>query len=203
MMMFCDIMRPKKAKERRRTMCKRAVMTIRNTVYNIDNVDKAAKLILFDYKTKTSVPIVKILNDAGFRILLQELPSNTGGYIMMSGNYSEKFGSDKIIVLNNSNPANRRRFTLAHEFGHFLLDPKAKDVFEFYDAYETDDDESPTEQLVNKFAAELLMPSKLFSKKYNEMKKKKMDIYDICIALTEFFEVPYKAVTTRIAELGL
>lgn len=184
-------------------MCKKAVMTIKNTDYNIDNVDKAANLILSDYKTKTSVPIVKILNDAGFRILLQELPQNTGGYIMISDNYSEKFGSDKIIVLNNSNSPNRRRFTLAHEFGHFLLDPKAKGVFEFYDAYETDDDDSPTEQLVNKFAAELLMPNKIFSKKYNELKKKKIDIYDIYIALAEFFEVPYKAVKRRVSELGL
>ena len=146
-------------------MCKKAVLKIKSNNYNTENVYEAANLILSDYKTKTSVPIVKILNEAGFRILLQELPQNINGYIMMNGNHFEKFGSDKIIVLNNSNSANRRRFTLAHEFGHFLLDPNAKNVVEFYDAYETDDDNSPTEQLVSKFAAELLMPSKLFSKK--------------------------------------
>ena len=198
-----DIMRHKKTEVRRRKMCKKAVMTIRSTEYTMDDIDKAVNLILSDYKTTSSVPIVKILNDAGFRILLQDLPKNTGGYIMMNGDCLERFGSDKIIVLNNSNNANRRRFTLAHEFGHFLLDPNARNVSEFYDAHETDDDNDSTEQLVSKFAAKLLMPDKLFSKKYNALKKKNIEFYDICIALMDFFEVPYKAVTKRIIELGL
>lgn len=52
-------------------------------------------------------------------------------------------GMKPVIVLNQSRPADRKRFSLAHEFGHVVLHPFP------YDAMEKE---------ANEFAAELLMP---------------------------------------------
>ncbi|MBR9840263.1 MAG: ImmA/IrrE family metallo-endopeptidase [Rhodobacteraceae bacterium] len=53
-------------------------------------------------------------------------------------------GMNPVIVLNQSRPADRKRFSLAHEFGHVVLHAFP------YDAMEKE---------ANEFAAELLMPS--------------------------------------------
>lgn len=186
-----------------RIVCREAVKRIRTNDYNIDNVNDAAALILNDYNVTSAIPIVKIINDAGFNIFLQNLPKKIGGYIAMDGELEEKFGSDKIIVLNNSNNGFRRRFTLAHEFGHYLLDPDARKVSKYYNAFELDGDESDTEKLVNRFAAELLMPSEQFIKKYNYEKDHTQDYYEIAQNLSKHFQVPPTAVERRYGELNI
>lgn len=52
-------------------------------------------------------------------------------------------GMKPVIVLNSNRPADRKRFSLAHEYGHVILHPFP------YDAMEKE---------ANEFAAELLMP---------------------------------------------
>lgn len=52
-------------------------------------------------------------------------------------------GMKPVVVLNRSRPADRRRFSLAHEYGHVVLHPYPYDGME---------------QEANEFAAELLMP---------------------------------------------
>ena len=59
---------------------------------------------------------------------------------------------DWVITLNSSHPASRRRFTVAHELGHIVLDHEA--------TLPTDEVERATlEAQANAFAAELLMPA--------------------------------------------
>lgn len=67
-----------------------------------------------------------------------------------------------IRVSDKINNVGRRRFTIAHEFGHFILHVKAGESFHC-----TDDDiaawyeqQKPMEHSANLFAAELLMPTK-------------------------------------------
>ena len=195
------ILNPKKC-VRRISMCKAAVKEIRGKYYNISNVHEAAKLILNDYSEDSITPIVKIINDAGFKIYLQELPRNIGGYIVLSDEIKDKFGTDKIIVLNNSNNTKRRRFTLAHEFGHFLIDPNARNVIEYYNAFEDDNSEDENERIISRFAAELLMPKGDFIRKRNEIEKDIDDFYEVVQKLSEYFQVPTKAIKKRFEEVA-
>lgn len=57
-----------------------------------------------------------------------------------------------VIGYNQNNNYFRKRFTIAHELGHFLLKHLAKEhEINFYD-------KTPQEREANQFAAELLMP---------------------------------------------
>ena len=59
---------------------------------------------------------------------------------------------DWVITLNNSEPASRRRFTLAHELGHIVLDHETTATLDEHER-------STLEEQSNVFAAELLMPA--------------------------------------------
>ncbi len=74
------------------------------------------------------------------------------GVLVVEGNFGEAdidgvtlrpAGMMPVIVLNQSRPADRKRFSLAHEYGHVVLHPYP------YEAMEKE---------ANEFAAELLMP---------------------------------------------
>lgn len=193
--------------EKRKKMCKKIVSEIRNNNYNINNVRSAAELLLNEYKVKNNVeipiPIVKIINDAGFSIFRQDLPTDMGGYIVISDDVEEKFGNDKIIVVNENEKVSRQRFSLAHEFGHFLLDPNAKNVAEYYDAFERDDNKTDLEKMIDRFAAELLIPADNFKRRYVAVKDKYIDNYDLFKDLACYFDVPPIAIQKRFLEVGI
>jgi len=187
-------------KERRRKMCKKAVVEIRN-VNNITAHDAAVKL-LEEYKGEFPIPIIKIVKDAGFSVYIQDLPRNIGGYIVVDADLEKKFNTDKIIVVNESENTKRRRFTVAHEFGHYLFDFKSGR--EFANAFENDNtSSSQKEKKANAFAAELLMPQEEFSDKFRKLKETNISEFDIISALSEYFLTPLKAVEKRINEIGL
>lgn len=193
--------------EKRKKMCKINVSEIRNKIYDINNVHNAAELLLNEYKTKNNieipVPIVKIINDAGFSIFKQDLPIDMGGYIVISDDVEEKFGNDKIIVVNENEKTSRQRFSLAHEFGHYLLDPDARNVAEYYDAFERDDNKTVLEKMIDRFAAELLIPADEFKKRYNAVKNDYSDTYDLFKELARYFDVPPIAIQKRFPEVGI
>ncbi|HEX2859228.1 MAG TPA: ImmA/IrrE family metallo-endopeptidase [Alphaproteobacteria bacterium] len=67
-----------------------------------------------------------------------------------------------IIAVNSLNHPNRRRFTIAHELGHFVLHNEALHVDRSFSIKHRDATSSlaidPEEIEANRFAAELLMP---------------------------------------------
>lgn len=103
------------------------------------------------------------------------------------------------IVINKYHSLVRRRFTLAHEFAHFILHKnflkqgnKIEDGILFrLDSANTNAQETQA----NQFAAELLMPKKIFD---DEIKKgnKKVE------TLADFFQVSYSAIKYRAFKLG-
>jgi Zn-dependent peptidase ImmA (M78 family) len=102
------------------------------------------------------VPVdpVAIARRAGLRVTDAELDDNTMGALV------KKPGQDPTIIINANDGENRRRFTCAHEIGHYI---KRSDQAEEYttadlrsslSAAGTDEDEI----YANEFAACLLMP---------------------------------------------
>ena len=99
------------------------------------------------------------------------------------------------ILFNDREPEVRRRFTIAHELGHFVLqhghafrDPNKNFSIGNYD---------PREVAANKFAVELLMPE-VAVRQFVEKEK----VYDAQV-LADRFGVSLTALRFRLENLGL
>lgn len=80
-----------------------------------------------------------------------------------SDGFVTKIGDKKAIYLNESKGTiQRRRFTLAHELGHIVLDHPINPII--YRNSEVDENQSPTEIQANIFARDLLMPAGVLAK---------------------------------------
>lgn len=100
------------------------------------------------------------------------------------------------IIINSNDPANRQRFTLAHEIAHFILhrDMLGHGVTDrgLYRSNLSDN----TERQANRYAATLLMPAPLVRKKYAEG-------HQSAHGLAGIFHVSPAAAGIRMKELGL
>lgn len=83
-----------------------------------------------------------------------ELDDNVSGMLV------KKPGNDPEILLNKDDSRNRKRFTAAHELGHYVRRSERPDQYEYVD-YRDERSSSGTaeeERFANAFAANLLMP---------------------------------------------
>lgn len=81
----------------------------------------------------------------------------------MWGFYSKDVYGFPLIVINVNNKfEGRKRFTLAHELGHYFLHNEFLEI-------DTDGEKSSGERVVDAFAQELLVPSNYFRKYYDEI----------------------------------
>ena len=80
-----------------------------------------------------------------------------------SDGFVTKIGGKKAIYLNEQKgTTQRRRFTLAHELGHIVLNHSINPVI--YRNSEVDDGQKPEEVQANIFARDLLMPAGVLAK---------------------------------------
>lgn len=147
------------------------------------------------------VPIVDILNSIGFNIYVGRLPENLSGLICITPDFKEKYKTDRIITIADKDAIGRQRFTLAHEFAHFLLDFNENKDFQYADAYDIDKSDEECESIPSRFAAEFLMPKDMFIKRYEELKESGETLYNITSQLATDFNVSYKAVIKRFGEI--
>ena len=66
---------------------------------------------------------------------------------------------ERTIYVNKNHSSNRKRFTIAHEIGHFLHNHKNKIKYR-NNSYAYDTEEMIEERVANDFSANLLMPKK-------------------------------------------
>jgi Zn-dependent peptidase ImmA (M78 family) len=87
----------------------------------------------------------------------------------VSGAISKDPGEDPVIILNSADSKNRRRFTCAHEIGHFVLQKDARN-YEYIDFRDeaSSSGQLEEERFANQFAAALLMPEALVTKMVDE-----------------------------------
>lgn len=109
--------------------------------------------------------------------------------------------SKNIIYINTFQTEEKQVFIAAHEYGHYL-----KVADKINEKCGTDID---NERIVNRFAAELLMPRDLFKQffiekyKDNLKNKKEFSLIDSIVATMDKFSVPYNSVVIRLVEIGL
>jgi Zn-dependent peptidase ImmA (M78 family) len=117
---------------------------------------EAAKKILDRFGSKIPIGIDEIIKAHGLEVFEDdEMAPSISGILMIKG---ESVGA----MVNLFHPEVRKRFTLAHELGHYLLHRRKKILFvdEFAVMYRGSGhaDIDPMEVEANVFAAALLMP---------------------------------------------
>lgn len=109
---------------------------------------KAKKENLYITAENFAIDLEKIANILGLNIIPKDLDDDISGYLEKNN-----------IFINKNHKENRKRFTIAHEIGHFLY--KHQDNIKFRQAISTyTEEELIEEKLANNFSANLIMPEK-------------------------------------------
>lgn len=162
-------------------------------------------------KIKAEYEIVnEIIRDDVFSILQGLNNCNVLYYPLddeVDGCHIEKMVNGKpeqFVFINTSKPREKQAFGAAHELGHiWRVDEKIKDALP--------GEVIKCEDVVNRFAAELLMPETHFNKAIEGYLKKigyrgpkitKEKLLGLMAYLMNYFFVPYMAVLYRFNELG-
>ena len=186
---------------------KKFLEILRKRPKDIKDMPARAQDVLDFFKIKnfsSGVPIVGILSNLEFGIFQSNLePSSLSAYIAVDPKFESVFGASKITCVNVNDNAGHKRFALAHELGHYIFDFDDNKMISYYNTYFVNQEEDSQGELrVNQFAANLLMPAKIFMEKYNEYKKLQSKA-DIVKALCKYFIVSPTAVLKRFSELGV
>jgi Zn-dependent peptidase ImmA (M78 family) len=158
--------------------------------------------------TEPEVPVEKIARRHGIEIRSQ--PIDEEG---VSGFLARRPGQAAIIGVNSNQPEKRRRFTVAHELGHFFLHGEQGQQEVHVDrthqfsvklrspASSRGDDIEEVE--ANLFAAELLMPTRFIEHDFARQSIDLSDDDEAAAALAERYGVSTQAMSIRLAYLGL
>lgn len=144
------------------------------------------------------VNVNKVAKKLGIRIDPEDLDNHISGYILMKKGIAN-------IGLNRNHPQVRQRFTIAHEIGHYKLHSYVPLFIDEYKGAIYRSKEIPQnykmEKEANAFAASLLMPSELISKKLNLLDE--ILSYDQKVEImSKDFNVSEQAMDYRLRDLG-
>lgn len=134
-------------------------------------------------------------NDVGLRVFYLRLPSRIAGMFT----YSDELGG--CIAINSAHPEERRRWSLAHEYGHFLTNRFRPEISIMF-AYERT---PASERLGDGFASAFLIPASGLRRKFNDiarLRKGKITAADLC-RIAHYYFVSVEALTRRLEALRL
>lgn len=168
-----------------------------NVVHMVSTAQKIAAEVFSTVWKKEGFPVdpITIARRLGIQVLETDLPENVSGAL-----FQDK-GKDPIIVIHEADSDQRKRFTCAHELGHYFLrlqNPEVAD--DEYNHLDLRDDNSTKgtnldEVFANEFAANLLMPKEHVKGHYNK--------YGSRLRASLLFGVSELAMTYRLKNLGL
>lgn len=151
-----------------------------------------ARKLLDDYciEDPSELIIERIANAEG--LIIQELEfDNAVGKIHFSRN------TGLITIKKNIEDESQKRFTIAHEMGHFFNERGNNETF-IIDDLSSIYNPSEREKAANEFAAEFLMKSEWFT---DFTRGKKLNI-DLLKETASYFRVSLSAAALRYAEIG-
>jgi len=185
-----------------------------NKKSHLQYIENKALEILDKYKLgkKAPVDIFKVAKKIGLEVYGDTLNEDISGILFI-----EK-GQGKIGI-NSSHPPVRKRFTIAHEIGHFVLQHNRKNQFfidesnkhmsmKFHRDSNSSTGEMRQEREANAFAAAILMPEKLLQKEVENFNFDLSNPYgnttegDDLDRLAEKFVVSSQAMAFRLANLN-
>lgn len=169
---------------------------------NIKLVNSKVNAILKSLSEITiPVKIEDIAKMRGLKVMAYDLGDDVSGLLAIQDGQG-------TIGYNQHEPKVRRRFTIAHELGHYELHKEKSDLFVDKQFIYRSQNSGNTpislamEQEANYFASAILMPTDLLRK---EVESKEMDLgnEDAIKELAKLFEVSTTAMSLRISKLGL
>ena len=134
-------------------------------------------------------------NDVGIRVFYMHSPSSVAGMFV----YTDELGG--CVAINSGHPEDRRRWSMAHEYGHFLTNRYRSEIT-WLGGYER---VPPSERFADAFAGAFLMPASGLRRRFNETKRTsggKVTTADIC-RLANFYFVSMVAMVLRLEDLRL
>lgn len=157
-------------------------------------------------KTIIELQAQKILNKFSIRqapVPIEEIVAKLG--IKMSYAPSEDYSGmlirkkkSALMAINSNEPESRRRFSMAHELGHYIFGKEAVSV----DYRNTEYIEKPAEEkLVDLFAANLLMPKRILRMDFEKISGSFSS--ERLTELARKYKVSSEAMKYRLANLGL
>tara|TARA_R110002049_G_scaffold45305_8_gene132248 strand:- start:4193 stop:4714 length:522 start_codon:yes stop_codon:yes gene_type:complete len=166
-----------------------------NSLIEKKSIELLKELGLF----KAPVNVVKLTEKIGVTIEEQDLDDDVSGFLV------RKNGND-IIGVNKYHPEVRKRFTIAHEIGHFKLHVETPLFVDYYKGSKLNRKNSGGDYLIEKqanaFAACLLMPKKLISIELSKLDEE-MEYESKLYSLSKRFKVSTAAMDYRLKALGL
>lgn len=162
-------------------------------------IEKAWAILKEKNILKPPVPIKRIAVSYGVDLFFVELPDDISGILDLENK------NDAKIFVNKLHSSKRQRFSIAHELGHFFLHEHNAIHIDRYSFFRNRNSETaldPMEIEANRFAAEILMPSKFLEEELSRY----IDIIDIdedvIWELAKKFKVTVTAMTIRFQSLG-
>jgi Zn-dependent peptidase ImmA (M78 family) len=164
---------------------------------------QAALNILKKYRMSLPIDIELIVSSEGIILYREKLEDAVSGMLVIKNN-------EVVIGVNEKHHPNRQRFTIAHEFGHYLLHRNLSNIFfdeslVFFRDEQSSEGSKYQEIEANNFAAELLIPEKLLRQKIIQQPVDAFDDSDNSLIqqLAKDFGVSIQALTIRLTKLGL
>lgn len=177
--------------------------------YSINEAERLAGQVLEISEHEVgSTPIVRIANSIGFATLKEKnMPKDISGNIFVGGTTKEIYGVNEVIVVDEDEEYAHQRFIIAHELGHYLMDYLGSEDSRnpgilFSRAYLKSNHDSEEEIRADRFAAELLMPTKLFRRLYLRAMDASDDDLGYTISfLAKYFKTKRSSIERRICEV--
>lgn len=129
-------------------------------------------------------------------IKLPEQADNVLGAVSAIGDDNAPEKDMVKIFVNTFDTYNRKRFTLAHELGHCMEDAESLQNG-FIELRSKDSENDPKEILINRIAAEILIPQHLLKKEYEKL------FLPVLQILANKFKVSENVMRVRLKELGM
>ncbi len=148
------------------------------------------------------IKIVSIANFYGFKIYEMQMDNSISGLIMADDKNIQGFDSNRIIVVNSNHTAQRKRFTIAHELGHYFNQGRPSQCY----AHRDSGNYGPAERDANSFASAILMPEDEIVREVNNFKKSRVGEfpdYQIAHYISDAFDVSQSAAEFRLKKLGI
>lgn len=136
----------------------------------------------------------RTLEEAGLHVFMDKLDSKLAGLYV----FVPDFGY--CILVNRNHPESRRRWTIAHEYGHFLADRDRPGV----DYVKPMQRKNETERFADLFAPAFLMPASGVQRRFYEEMERTGDfkVGDLC-RMAQYFGTSVMAMALRLEALGL
>jgi Zn-dependent peptidase ImmA (M78 family)/DNA-binding XRE family transcriptional regulator len=135
----------------------------------------------------------RLENDVGLRVFYLAMPPRIAGMFA----YNDEIGG--AISINLNHPRDRRQWSLAHEYGHFLTTRYQPEITVLHEKRRT----SFRERVADSFAAAFLMPASGLNRRFTDLNRaseKGITLAHIC-SLADLYQVSVQALILRLEDL--